>query len=171
MMKHAPMNTAIAIGASALGSLYTSILAMFVLLTVYHIAVTPIWMPEPVGALLMLLLAWASGCAIGLVFMAIKPWAPGFIQLVTRFYLRANMIASGKMFLANTLPASMLAMFDWNPLFHTIDQARGFAFINYFPHNSSISYPVKLTIVLLMIGLMGEFFTRKQASLSWSAGK
>lgn len=41
------------------------------------------------------------------------------------------MIASGKMFVANTLPNFMLAMFDWNPLLYTIDQARGFAFINY----------------------------------------
>ncbi len=73
------------------------------------------------------------------------------------------------MFLANTLPSSMLAMFDWNPLFHCIDQARGFAFVNYFPHNSNISYPLKVTVVLLMIGLMGEFIARKRMSLSWSA--
>jgi ABC-type polysaccharide/polyol phosphate export permease len=38
---------------------------------------------------------------------------------------RANMIASGKMFVANALPGFMLAMFGWNPLFHCIDQARG----------------------------------------------
>jgi hypothetical protein len=31
---------------------------------------------------------------------------------------------------ANTMPYFMLAMFDWNPLFHLIDQARGFTFIN-----------------------------------------
>ena len=30
----------------------------------------------------------------------------------------------------------MLTIFDWNPLFHTIDQARGFTFINYNPHYS-----------------------------------
>lgn len=171
MMKHAPMNTAIAIGAAALSSLYTSILAMFTILVVYHVALTPIWMPHPAAALGMVLLGWASGCAIGLVFLAMKPWAPGVVGLITRFYMRANMVASGKMFLANTLPASTLKFFDWNPLFHAIDQARGFAFINYFPHNSSVSYPVKLTIVLVMIGLMGEFFTRKQVSLSWTAGK
>ena len=79
------------------------------------------------------------------------------------------MVASGKMFLANTLPSSMLAYFNWNPLFHIIDQARGFVFVNYNPHNSSIAYPVYLTFALLMIGLMGDFFTRKYASASWSA--
>ncbi len=169
MMKHAPMNTAVAIAASALAGLYTNILAMFTMMAIYHIVVTPIWMPNPTAAFGMLLIAWASGCAVGMVFLTLKPWVPGFVQVASRFYQRANMIASGKMFLANTLPSSMLAMFDWNPLFHAIDQARGFAFVNYFPRNSSIEYPIKVTVVLLMIGLMGEFMGRKNVSLSWRA--
>ena len=79
------------------------------------------------------------------------------------------MIASGKMFVANTLPPSILVMFDWNPLFHTIDQARGYTFINYFPNNSSASYPFYVALACLMLGLMGEFYTRKHASVSWTA--
>ena len=169
MMKHAPMNTAIAIGAAALGGLYTSILALFTMMLIYHILVTPIWIPNPIAAFGMLLLAWASGCAIGLVFLAMKPWAPGFVGVISSLYQRANMIASGKMFLANTMPAYMLAMFDWNPLFHCIDQARGFMFVNYFPRNSSLEYPIKVAVVLLLIGLMGEFLARKSVSLSWTA--
>ncbi len=79
------------------------------------------------------------------------------------------MVASGKMFLANSLPPSRLIMFSWNPLFHTIDQSRGFNFINYTPHNSSIEYPFYLSLGLIMIGLLGEFYTRHRASLSWGA--
>ena len=79
------------------------------------------------------------------------------------------MIASGKMFVANSLPSFMLAMFDWNPFFHLIDQARGFAFINYFPRNSNWEYSIYVTISLLMLGLMGEFYTRRHASVSWDA--
>lgn len=169
MMKHSPMNTVIAIGAAALGTLYTSTLSMLTMLMLYHLAVTPIWIPNPAGAFGMFLLAWASGCAIGLVLKSAKPWAPGIVNVISMIYTRANMIASGKMFVANTLPASMLAMFDWNPLFHTIDQARGFAFINYFPHNSNILYPLKVTIVMVVIGMMIEFVTRRSVSLSWSA--
>lgn len=103
--------------------------------------------------------------------MALKPWAPGFVSVFSSIYARANMIASGKMFVANTLPSFMLAMFDWNPLFHAIDQSRGFAFINYNPHYSSISYAVKVSIVLIMVGLMLEFYTRKNASASWEAAR
>jgi ABC-type polysaccharide/polyol phosphate export permease len=79
------------------------------------------------------------------------------------------MIASGKMFLANALPASMIALFEWNPLFHIIDQARGFAFINYNPHYTSWTYALYVSLALTMIGLMGEFYTRRHASASWQA--
>ena len=52
-----------------------------------------------------------------------------------------------------------------------IDQARGFAFINYTPHHSSIAYPIYVSLACLMIGLMAEFVTRRAVSLSWSAGR
>jgi len=171
MMNHAPMNTTIAIASSALGSLYTQILSLFVLLFVYHVAFKPVEIYDPVPAFGMVLLAWFSGVAVGMVFLALKPWAPGFVSLISQLYTRANMITSGKMFVANTMPGYILAMFDWNPLFHCIDQARGFIFLNYNPHFSSISYPVYLSLALIMIGLMGEFYTRKQVSASWSAGR
>jgi len=73
------------------------------------------------------------------------------------------------MFVANKLPSFILAMFDCNPLFHLIDQARGFTFINYFPRNSNLEYAVYVTIALIVLGLMGEFYTRRHASASWEA--
>ena len=171
MMQHAPMNTAIAITSSALSSLYIQVLALIVILFVYHVAFTPLVVQEPVQAFGMVLLAWFSGVAVGMVFLALKPWAPGFIGIAQQIYTRANMFASGKMFVANAMPGTMIAMFDWNPLFHCIDQARGFVFINYNPHYSNITYPLVLSLVLLTLGLMGEFYTRRHVSLSWTAGK
>jgi len=171
MMQHAPMNTVIAISSSALASLYIQVLSMAVVLFVYSTAFHPIYIDHPAGAIGMVLLAWFSGAAIGMVFLAAKPWMPEFVSIASSIYQRANMIASGKMFLANTLPGYMLWWFDWNPLFHTIDQARGFVFINYNPHFSSIGYPVKLSLTLLMIGLMGEFYTRKSVSFSMGAAR
>ncbi|WP_420861846.1 ABC transporter permease [Algirhabdus cladophorae] len=169
MMKHAPMNTAIAILSAALGSLYTQILSLVVILFVYHVAFTPIQIEDPIGVMGMILLSWFTGVSIGMVLLALKPWMPAVVGIISTVYSRANMIASGKMFVANSLPSFMLAMFDWNPLFHSIDQSRGFMFINYNPHYSSISYPVTVGIILLMVGLMGEFFTRQNASASWYA--
>ncbi len=169
MMKHAPMNTIVSIASSALSSLYTQVLSVAVVLYLYHVLFTPITIDEPVGAAGMVLLSWASGVGIGMVFLAAKPWNPEAINVASSIYLRMNMIASGKMFLANAMPMYILNLFDWNPLFHTIDQGRGFLFLNYFPHYSSVLYPVWFTLVCVVIGLMGEFYTNRRASISWGA--
>lgn len=169
MMQHAPMNTIVSIAAAALGALYVQVLSLLIILFIYHVAFTPVVIEQPSAAFGMLLLSWFTGVGLGMVLLAIKPWFPTFVSIFTQIYQRANMIASGKMFVANTLPGFMLAMFDWNPLFHTIDQARGFVFINYYPRYSSWEYAWWVGVVLMMLGLMGEFYTRRNASLSWEA--
>lgn len=169
MMLHAPMNTIIAIMSSALSALYIQVLALTLILFVYYMGFQRFEIDDAAGAFGMLLLAWFGGVAIGTVLLAAKPWAPNAVQIITLIYQRANMIASGKMFLANTLPGFMLAMFDWNPLFHAIDQARGFTFINYMPRYSSISYALITYAVILVLGLIGEFYTRKNSSISMGA--
>lgn len=171
MMMHAPMNTIVSITSAALGALYLQTLSAAVVLYVYHAAISPITIYEPVGMMGMFLLAWISGVAIGMVFKAATPWAPEFFGIASQIYSRMNMIASGKMFVANTMPTSILAFFDWNPLFHTIDQGRGFIFLNYHPRYSSIEYALIVVGACMMLGLMGEFYTRKHASASWGAGK
>lgn len=169
MMKHAPMNTIISIAAAALSTLYIQVLSLVVILFIYDVAITPFVVEQPFPAFGMVLLAWFTGLGLGVLLLAIKPWFPTFVSIFTTIYQRANMIASGKMFVANTLPSYMLAMFDWNPLFHCIDQSRGFVFVNYSPRYSDWTYAFWVGLVLLMLGLMGEFYTRRHASLSWDA--
>lgn len=169
LMLHAPMNTIVAIAAAALTVLYINILTAAVILFLYNEIMTPITIEEPLPAIGMMLLAWFTGFSVGLVLKAAKPWFPSAVGILSVVYQRANMVASGKMFLANTLPPFMLAMFDWNPLFHAIDQSRGFIFINYNPHFSSWEYALWVGVVLTTIGLMGEFYTRRHSSFSWSA--
>ncbi|PRY93016.1 ABC-type polysaccharide/polyol phosphate export permease [Hasllibacter halocynthiae] len=171
MMQHAPMNTVVALGSAALASLYKNALAVFLMLGIYHLAIRPVEIDQPAGVLGMFVLCWFVGSAVGVLFYAITPWAPGMLGMVRQFYTRANMITSGKMFVANSLPPALLAFFDWNPLFHVIDQTRGFAFVNYNPHFSSVSYPFWVGMVCLTIGLMAEFTTRRSVSLSWTAGR
>lgn len=169
MMQHAPMTTMIAVASSAFSALYIQTLSLFIIFFIYHVAWTPLEIHQPIAAYGMVLLAWFTGCCLGMVLLAMKPWFPSLTAMISMVYQRANMIASGKMFVANVLPGYMLAMFDWNPLFHVIDQARGFAFQNYYPRNSNWEYAFWVGCVLLVIGLMGEFYTRKHASLSWNA--
>ncbi len=171
MMNHAPMNTIVAIASAALATLYLQILSITVILFFYNVVFAPVSIDQPIGAAMMLLLAWGSGIGVGLLVKSASPWAPEVFQVLTMVYIRANMIASGKMFLANSMPTAKLEWFWWNPLFHVIDQTRGFVFLNYHPHYSNYLYPVEVTLVLILIGLMLEHFTRSRASISWSAGR
>lgn len=171
MLKHGPMNTAIMIAASALATLYKQTFSATVILSMYHFLIQPIHIENILACYAMLLLAWFSGCCIGLIFVALRPWWPQGSFVLTNLYRRMNMIFSGKMFVANALPSTMLKAFIWNPLFHIIDQTRGYAFINYSPRNTSLNYPLYCVVALLMIGLMAEFVSRKSVSISTMAGR
>ncbi len=171
MMQHAPMNAMVGIIASAMTVLYQQFVTITIVLSISHILITPITIDQPGPALYMFIMAWFSGCVVGLLFLALGPWLPRFTSIALQLYRRLNMIASGKMFLANSLPASMMPFFDWNPLFHIIDQARGFIFLHYNPFQTSLMYPIYVSLVILVIGLMAEFFTRQHVSVSWSAGR
>jgi ABC-type polysaccharide/polyol phosphate export permease len=171
MMMHAPMNPIISIMGAALGSLYQQTLSAGLILFVYHAAWSPITIDDPVGMMGMYLLSWFSGVGIGMVLLSAKPWQPELVGILVTLYQRANVIASGKMVLANNLPSNRRSWFDWNPLFHTIDQTRGFVFLNYTPRYTSYEYAIWYALVCLMIGLMAEFFTRQHASFSWGKGR
>ncbi|MEM9318703.1 MAG: ABC transporter permease [Pseudomonadota bacterium] len=169
MMQHAPMNTLVAILSAALQVLYQQTLALFVILFFVHMLLEPVVIDDWAGAFAMYLLAWYSGIAVGLVLLAARPWMPDVVNLIQTIWSRANMIASGKMFLANMIGANMVAMFSWNPLFHAIDQARGFTFVNYFPHYTNWQYPLYLCMALTLLGFVGEHVTRRYVSASWGA--
>lgn len=169
MMKHSPMNTIVSISAAALGALYLQVLSAAVILFLYHAVWTPITIADPVGMIAMFLLAWISGVALGMVVKAATPWQPEAVGILGGIYIRLNIFASGKMFVVNKMPPNIRAWFEWNPLFHLIDQERGFVFLDYIPRYTSIRYAVIVTVVAMVIGLMGEFYTRKFASVSWSA--
>ena len=171
MMQHLPMTPTVSIWAAALSALYTQFLALSVILLAYHLLWTPLEIDQPMAALGTLLLAWFSGVAVGTVFLALKPWIPGPVGIAQQVYTRINMFASGKMFVANQLPRSMVAIFTVNPLFHIIDQGRGFIFINYSPLKTNLTYPIVVASILLVIGLIGESYTRRHVSLSWAAGR
>lgn len=171
MMLHAPMNTAIAIFSAALASLYTQILSVILILLAYDLAFGRVDIDDPIGTLGVMILAWANGVAVGMVLLALKPWFPNLTGILSTVYKRMNMFFSGKMFVANQLGFTMFYMFAWNPLFHIIDQARGYAFLNYTPMKTSLSYPIWVSFALFTIGLLGEWYTRQHASASWGKAR
>jgi len=171
MMQHLPMNPTISILSAALSTLYTQFVSKAAILLAYHLLWSPLEIHQPVGALAMIMLAWFSGFATGTCFLAMKPWMPKATMTIQQIYSRFNMFASGKMFVANAMPATMVAFFTWNPLFHIIDQGRGYIFINYNPLKSNLEYPIIISCILLVVGLLCEAETRKHVSLSWFAGR
>jgi ABC-type polysaccharide/polyol phosphate export permease len=113
------------------------------------------------------LIAWSSRVSIGLLFLALSPFAPSIIELISTLYRPANMLFSGKVVLASTLLGFTLPMFTWNTLLHAIDQARWYTFIKYNPHVADISYPILLSFIFLIIGIMLKHWARKYVSKSW----
>lgn len=169
MMKHSPMNPIVAIGSAALSTLYLQVLSSAAILFFYHTLWTPITIHEPQYVFGTFILSWFSGIATGMIFRAATPWQPELIGTLTTIYSRLNMIFSGKMLLGNMTPSHIRDFYTWNPLFHTIDQTRGYMFENYHPHYSSITYPIYVSLALMMIALMGEHYSNRHISLSWGA--
>ncbi|MEE9454478.1 MAG: ABC transporter permease [Paracoccaceae bacterium] len=167
MMMHAPMNTFISFLSVALSGLYLQLLSIVIILFAVHVLRGGLEFYNPAGLFFPFFMAWASGIGIGMLFLVLKPFAPKFVPMLSMMYRRANMITSGKMMPANYMTAGMVSWFDWNPLFHVIDQARGAAFVNYVPLRSNMEYPVYFTLTALLIGLMVEFWLRKNMSESW----
>jgi len=168
MLKHAPVTTLMMIVSGALTTLYIQVLAIIVIAFIANVLIDPFTVYNLKVMALCLILAWGSGIAIGLMFLSITPYAPETMKVVNKVYLRANMIFSGKMVLANTIPTYTLAYFTWNPLFHTIDQARGAAFVNYTAHRTDLMYPLYVIGTFTILGLMLEHWGRKYVSESWA---
>jgi ABC-type polysaccharide/polyol phosphate export permease len=100
------------------------------------------------------------------MFLLLVPLAPKLMKTVAKVYMRAQMVTSGKFMPAAYLPSSLFGWFDWNPLFHCIDQARLATFVNYNKEVSSMSYPIWFTAIFIVLGLMGELWSRKNLSAS-----
>lgn len=169
IMKHEPLNAAILIAGASLASLYKQVIAFGVILGAYYVGIQPFTISQPVKAAAMVLVAWGLGCIVGLVFVGIRPWSPQATKILSTAYMRVNMFASGKFFVANAMPGFLMPWFDWNPLFHLIDQTRGFLFVNYTPMRTDPMYPIWFGVVAFMIGLLINFTTRKYESVSWGA--
>lgn len=166
IVQHAPMTVMVSFVSKAFAGLYLQSLAVIIIVLALWLFGMDLTIQNPKGLVLPIFVAWAAGIAIGLIFMVIEPLAPRFVRTFTQLYMRAQMITSGKFIPAAYLPTALLGYFDWNPLFHCIDQARLATFVNYNSEVSSMSYPIGFTTAALTLGLMGEFWSRQNLSAS-----
>jgi len=166
IMQHAPMTVILSIIANAFAGLYLQLVAVIIVVGALWIFGMDLYVSNPPGLVLPVFFSWASGIGVGMIFMMVAPLAPGFMKVFTRLYMRAQMVTSGKFIPAAYMPAAMIPFFDWNPLFHCIDQARLATFVNYNTEVSNMSYPIWFTAGTILIGLMGEFWARQNLSKS-----
>ncbi len=166
IMQHAPMTVILSIIANAFTGLYMQLCAVIIIVFFLWVFGMDLTIDNPAGLALPVFFAWASGISIGFIFLMVAPFAPKFMKTFTSVYMRAQMVTSGKFIPAGYMPTALIGWFDWNPLFHCIDQARLAAFVNYNKEASSMSYPIYFTAACIVLGLMGELWARKNLSKS-----
>ncbi len=167
VMQHAPMTPIVSVAAAAISVLYQQVMTGLIIYAVVHVWQGSFPLYHPTGMVLPFLLCWLSGIAVGLIFKGMMPFLPRLTKALARAYRATNMFTSGKLFPANYMSLQLFGWFSWNPLLHCIDQARGAAFVNYEPHRSNMSYPFWFILVLMLLGLMVDFWLRRNMSVSW----
>lgn len=166
IMAHGGMTALSGILGAGIAALYVQAVSVAALGGAYIALVEPVHIEDPLRLGAIFLLGWASGLCVGMLFFALKVHSPNFASLVSQAYSRVNLLASGQMFVATTLPAYLLHWFTWNPLFHIIDQARDAAFLNYRSWFTNLEFPAISCVAMLAVGILAERWARRISSLS-----
>lgn len=155
----------ICVKASAAG--YNNVLAIVAIL-VGNYLLRGIWeMQQPLWVIVTVLIAWLYGIGLGMVFLALQRYF-SWARALRTFYVRVMFFTSGKFFLGNNAPYR--EFYDWNPLFHIIDQMRSATFTNYTAHTTSLIYPLAFCFATLVLGFLGESYVRRHYSVSHFPG-
>ncbi|MEO0342502.1 MAG: ABC transporter permease [Pseudomonadota bacterium] len=166
---HAPVTPLLNLVSSALSQLHTNVITIAVILLLIHLLIEPVKIDNLQKVAAACGVTLLSGMAIGSVIGGIGSFIPLVKKFAPMVFMRVNMVFSGKMFAANSLPISMIPFFWWNPLFHCIDQARDGIFVNYTAKHTTLAYPLWLSFGLFALGFMLMHASKKLVSQSWSA--
>lgn len=162
---HQPIQPILMCWAGGLSMLYimtASMILIFIGNFLYHGVFE---LQNPYGMIAPFLVTWLFGVASGMVITGVCFYTGGK-QFANIMFQRAMFITSGKFFVASSIPASLRPFFDWNPIFHTIDQMRGATFVNYNADTTTMTYPIIVVAVMLLFGHMMERRIRRDFSLS-----
>ncbi|MBS9783629.1 MAG: ABC transporter permease [Pasteurella sp.] len=104
--------------------------------------------------------AFFLGLSVGILnavtFSLWKTWGQ-----IEKILSRPLFFISGIFYVPSQLPKEAIAVLQWNPVLHLVEWMRE----GYYPNYNSLildkSYPVLLALLLLMVGLASERFTRK----------
>jgi capsular polysaccharide transport system permease protein len=111
---------------------------------------------DPVGVLLCYLSCLWVGGSFGLVLCSVHRFVPSIGHYINPI-LRLGMWASGAVFLAATLPNSILPYVAWNPIFQACEGARQFWVGSY---HSPIFDPWRIFLVCVLLTAAGLMLER-----------
>lgn len=95
---------------------------------------------------------WVLGSGVGSLFASIGQVSDSFHRGV-QVILRPMFWISGLFFTATELPASTIALFWWNPLFHCIDALREGLFLGFQSPISSLWYPIVFGLACFLFAM------------------
>ena len=153
----------IMIMGAILENLYMTFVVNFLFYIVICIIYGEIIMDNPFGFAYCYFVLVLWSVSLGLIFQAITPLAPSVFRILANFYKRIGIVTSGKMVPGNLLGAmgKFGGIFLWNPLFHIIDQGRGFIFDQYNPFISTLEYPIKASIIAFTFAIIFNFVSSR----------
>lgn len=111
------------------------------------------------------LITWLMGCGLGLM-IAVASAHYKELEKVMDVILSPLVFVSAVMFPTSILPAKFQKLILYNPLVHTIEQARKALFPFYHAGDTGLYYPFAIAIITLSIGLVvfhanRDFMTRQ----------
>ena len=101
----------------------TIVAAFVAMLTINYQFVPMPRLHDPLETLMALVAAWLLGSGVGLCFMSLYVLFP-ILKTASSFLFRPLLFVSGVMYAATELPAFLIEILWWNPVFHTTEMAR-----------------------------------------------
>ncbi len=169
MLNHKRMSLFLLICVKSLAALYKNIMSFGTLLAMNYF-LRDVWhMEDPMLFLSAFIWSWVGGITIGIGLLSAQRYFSWGSMLKT-VYVRIMFFTSGKLFVANSVPGFIRPYFDWNPLYHLLDQARSAAFLNYTANTTSMNYAIAVILILLVMATLLENYVRVNYSASHAPG-
>ena len=169
MMNHSRLSPFLMISVKAISSFYKNLFALLIMLVLNYL-LRDVWeMHDPLLFVSVMFWCWTGGVAAGTVFLALNRYL-SWGSILHTTYIRIMFFTSGKFFVANNMPGDLRPYFDWNPLFHLLDQGRAAIFLNYTGRTTEMTYPIIVILAILVIGFLAEHHVRRHFNMSHVPG-
>lgn len=151
MAAHPHLSPILFVYANSLSMGYNWFVAIVVIFIGNSLVTGEFELQKPIMFFPIFFLCWLTGMGIGMLLGFLMFFFSWFM-MVKRILFKLMFFTSGKFTNANLIPADVLPMFLWNPLFHLIDQMRDAAFVNYTAHHTNLVYPTICCFAILALG-------------------